>query len=107
MLCVVSGQRWYSRKIFNGKTFAVSKNSQKPRKFSPLNDLTYMALRYIIQTSNGSIAQPYSTYYYKLVTKLLKASINVYYDIWLMVSNLNVAYLNVASYYSDSAILIL
>jgi len=38
MLCVVSGQHRYSRKIFNGKTFAVSKNLQK---FSPLNDLTY------------------------------------------------------------------
>jgi len=27
--CVVSGQHWYSRKILNGKTFAVSKNLRK------------------------------------------------------------------------------
>jgi len=42
MLCVVSGQHQFSGKIYNGKTFAVSKNLQKLQKFSPLNDLTYM-----------------------------------------------------------------
>jgi len=42
MLCVVSEQRRYSRKIFYVKTFAVSKNLQKPRKFFPSNDLMYM-----------------------------------------------------------------
>jgi len=41
MLCVVSGQHRYSRKIFSGKTFTVSKTSWKPQKFSPSNDLTY------------------------------------------------------------------
>jgi len=36
MLCAVSGQRQYSRKIFNGKTFAVSKKSAKTTKVFPL-----------------------------------------------------------------------
>jgi len=31
----------YSEKIFNGKTFTVSKNPREPQKFSPSNDLTY------------------------------------------------------------------
>jgi len=35
MLCVVSGRRRYSRKIFNGKTFAVSK-IHKNHKVFPL-----------------------------------------------------------------------
>jgi len=52
MLCVVSGQCQYSRKIFNGKTFAVNKNPQKPQKFSPSNDLMYTVLcakTYLVQ----------------------------------------------------------
>jgi len=35
MLCAVSGQHRYSRKIFNGKTFAVSKIHEKLENFSP------------------------------------------------------------------------
>jgi len=35
ILCVVSEWRQYSRKIFNGKTFVISKNPLKLRKFSP------------------------------------------------------------------------
>jgi len=42
MLWLVSGQHRYSRKIFNCKTFMVSKNPLKPQKFSPSNDLTYV-----------------------------------------------------------------
>jgi len=41
MLCVVSGQCQYSRKIFNGKKFVVSEYSQKPQKLSPSNDLIH------------------------------------------------------------------
>jgi len=40
MLCVVSGRRRYLRKIFNGKTFTVSKIREN-RENSPSNDLTY------------------------------------------------------------------
>ena len=47
MLCVVSGRRRYSRKIFNDKTFVVSKNPWKLQKFSPSNDLTYMVCVYV------------------------------------------------------------
>jgi len=32
------------QKIFNGKTFVVSKNPRKPQKFSPSNDLMYMVV---------------------------------------------------------------
>jgi len=45
MLCVVNGWRQYPRKIFNGKIFVVSKNPQKPRKFSPSNDLMYTIVK--------------------------------------------------------------
>jgi len=46
MLCVVSGWHQYSRKIFNGKTFMVSKNPWKLQKFSPSNNLTYTVFYY-------------------------------------------------------------
>jgi len=35
MLCIVSGQCQYSKKIFNGKTFVVSKNLQNHESFPP------------------------------------------------------------------------
>jgi len=47
VLCVVSGWCRYSRKNFNGKTFAVSKNPQKPGRFSPSNDLMYKIYTYV------------------------------------------------------------
>jgi len=53
MLCVGSGQCQYLRKNFHGKTFMVSKNLQKSRKFSPLNDLTYMVFSPPIYTCIG------------------------------------------------------
>jgi len=37
----VDGTDILAKKIFNGKTFAVSKNPRKSQKFFPLNDLTY------------------------------------------------------------------
>jgi len=58
MLCVVSGQHRYLRKIFNGKTFEVSKNPQKLRKFSPLNDLACMVYPNIVGDVTGNTA-PY------------------------------------------------
>jgi len=35
MLCVVSGQQQYSRKIFNGKIFMVSKIHENYESFPP------------------------------------------------------------------------
>jgi len=70
MLCVVSGQHRYSRKIFNGKTFAVSKNLQKPWKFSPSNDLTYMVYSQIYQMvyhGKENFSPPVDSYFNKLI----------------------------------------
>jgi len=46
------------QKIFNGKTFMISKSLQKLQKFSPSNDLTYMVY---IHYYNGHIIKYGST----------------------------------------------